>query len=200
MFLDFSSDTQAHLFEAVFQRIERLGYRKELILKEYGFVNWFDPFTPSRSVPLAAFATEPPSYNTACIGVVIPNRAHGSQLVKGVRALGAPYVLEIGQNRVIPWIVGKDESRTKPEPAFGLGDIDRVFGENKERWSAKTILRDKNIAIRPGPRQLDFIDLGLIPAIEENVRTKLHAYIKESIYSARQAYIQAFRKAPEGSS
>jgi hypothetical protein len=44
------------------------------------------------------------------------------------------------------------------------------FAQNAGDWSPDSILRAKNISAKLQSRQLDFVDLGLLPALEEHVR------------------------------
>ncbi len=47
------------------------------------------------------------------------------------------------------------------------GDLHDTFARYSGKWSAESILRGKNIGLDlGGERQLDFCDLGLIPALE----------------------------------
>ena len=55
MNIRFKSAGQEALFEAVLRNLQRLGYRDELLQKDYAFVDWFEANNPERIVPAAAF-------------------------------------------------------------------------------------------------------------------------------------------------
>ncbi len=49
-----------------------IGYRDELLRKDYRFADVLHDSEPTRIIPLAAFAQEPPSYRNACFGIAEP--------------------------------------------------------------------------------------------------------------------------------
>ena len=49
-----------------------------------------------------------------------------------------------------------------------------LFNRYRESWTPQALHRAKAIGLAQGPVQVDFIDLGLLPAIEQEVQLKLH--------------------------
>ena len=85
----FKSTRHEALFEAVLGHLRDLGYRDELIQKNYAFIDWFQPDNPvQRTIPAAAFSQTPYSYDSACIAVVLSNGKSGRPLIVENRALG----------------------------------------------------------------------------------------------------------------
>src|SRR4051812_38520473 len=103
--MDLRSADQQRLFETVLQKLTNLGYRDELVQKDWTFVDWFQPHNPTRTIPAAAFGQTPRSYDSACFAVLLSNGKVGSELVADARALGAPYAFEIRPNLIINWRV-----------------------------------------------------------------------------------------------
>ena len=184
MNVHFKSDQQAALFNAVLRNLQSLGYRDELLQTDYTFVDWFEPNNPERVVPAAAFGQTPQSYDSACFAIVLSNGSCGLPLVGQCRALGAPYAFEVREDVVVNWRVGRDPSHSKELLRISPDAIDRVFRDQQEKWTGADVLRTKGISFKLGPRQLDFIDLGLIPAIEQQVSLKLDRILQEVVRDA----------------
>ena len=153
--------------------------------------------TPQRYVPAAVFAQSPPSYSTACIAVDYVDERTGPESLAPLRALGAPYAFMVADDRVDQWVIGRNLSATRCIFSYPSDELDRRFEENAKVWSGADILRLKNIPVTTGPRQLDFIDFGLIPALEEHVRVKLAVILKETLSGGVRLYREHFGKEPD---
>lgn len=187
---------QEKLFRQVVSNLEGLGYRGDLLLQSYSFVDWFLPQNPRREVPAVAFGRIPQSYDNACFAVVLANGKSGATLVNDYRALGAPLALEIKKDVVILWKVGKTLDATIEQRRILPDALERVFKDHRDEWSYQGILRLKNISFQREPRQLDFIDLGLIPALEQEISTKLNDLLSEVIAEAMKVYKKKTRQQP----
>lgn len=184
----FKTDQQQRLFLALRSELEaNAGYRAELIAECYRFTDWFDPSLPERTAPAALFGRTPPSYDNACFALLLTNGKQGRDLVEGFRALGAPHAFEIGDDAITQWKVGAEREAIVPRRKFGLPEVRAVVKEHAAQWSPDAILRAKNIAFELGPRQVDFIDLGLLPALESHVREKLDRLLRETLQAAQKA-------------
>jgi type I restriction-modification system DNA methylase subunit len=184
MNLNFTSSPQETLFNGVLANLGKLGYQGELLQTEYSFLDWFQPDNPTRVVPAAAFGQTPQSYDSACVAVLLSNGRFGAPLVAESRALGAPYAFEVRDDEVVTWVVGRDEASSRELLHIRPAELDAVFETNQGKWGAADVLRSKGIAFRLGPRQLDFIDLGLIPALEHQISSKLDRILREVVQDA----------------
>jgi hypothetical protein len=194
----FASPMQEHLYLQVVQGLRDTGYTGDLLQEDYPYRDWFDEAAPRLRVSIAAFARTPPSYSTACFAAFLNgNRAPESEVLSRLRALGAPFAFEIGDEYVSQWSIGRDPSKTKRIFTVGPDELESEFAKNTEAWSGAEILRLKNIGFKRGYRQLDFIDIGLIPALEEHVRTKLDIILKDSLASGVNAYRHHFGRQPD---
>jgi hypothetical protein len=188
---------QGRLFEAVLSELDRLGYtRGELLQLGYRFEDVFLPDTPAREVDAAAFGQTPFSYDTACFAVVCSNGKSGEELISDYRSLGAPRAFEIRQDQVLHWRISADPSAKQKPLVIQPNELSRAFQDNYEYWKPESILRAKNIG-PVGPRQRDFIDLGLIPALEEHVRLKLDPLLRETFFQADREYRERTGKEPD---
>jgi len=118
-------------------------------------------------------------------------------LVSEYRALGAPVALEVASDHVIQWKVSADINRITKQDEFSPGSLSQKLKEKKDQWSPDTIVRGKNVFAKLGPRQFDFIDLGLIPALERQVRDKLARLLHEVIGSAASVHRNSTGRDPD---
>ena len=177
------------LFHAVVSELPALGYDGNLVIQDYEFTDWFQPGDPRRTVPVAAFGQLPPTYQTACIAVVVPNGKTGASLISDFRALGASLAFEVREDAVAAWRVGSEMTSDDERRVILPGDISDAFARYSSEWSAESILRGKNIGLDlAGERQLDFFDLGLITALEGHIREKLDRLLNEVLAEALRVY------------
>lgn len=185
----FKSDRHRRLFEAVVSELPALGYDGNLVIQDYEFTDWFQSGDPRRTVPVAAFGQLPPTYQTACIAVVVPNGKAGAGLISDFRALGASVAFEVREDAVAAWRVGSEMTPDDERRVILPGGISAAFARYSSEWSAESILRGKNIGLDlAGERQLDFFDLGLIPALEGHIREKLDRTLNEVLAEALRVY------------
>ena len=170
--------TQADALQSLKRELTDLGYVGSLLRDNYEFADVFSDDVSVNQIPLAAFAQDPPSYRNAAFGVAIANRTSGVELIQTHRALGAPQIFEINGDSILRWkVIGEgqpiylDQSRTEY--------LGQLFAEHKEKWNPQRILRAKSNASQA--TQLDFFDLGLLPLLEHEARTKLNRQLNEAV-------------------
>lgn len=185
----FRSAEQARAFETVVGALTHLGYRSDHVLTQYEYRDYFEPALPDRVAPAVAFAQLPASYETACIAVLLDDASDGALEVRRHRGLGAPMALQVSEDAVKFWKVSakptNDDYRFKVRPEQVL----KVFEEHRELWSPISMLRAKNIGWDPvsvNP-QLDFFDLGLLPALEAHIRERLDPILRLAITEGEKA-------------
>ena len=119
---------------------------------------------------LATFTHTPPSYRSAALGVVTEDRRDPYVVVDEHRALGAPILFVVAQNEVSVWQV-----RTATPPRLidrlPLAELPALFERNRDVWQPDAIHRAKSIGAVELNYQLDFVDVGLLPAIEGEIHT-----------------------------
>lgn len=191
------SSRQQKLFEATLEQVRSLGYRGDLLQRNYSFGDWFASETPLREAPAAAFGRTPVAYDSACLALLLSNGKSGKDLVIDYRALGAPLAFEVRDDCVIQWKVGRNRETTEETLRIPPDALERIFRDNEPSWHAQAVLRAKNSSFDLGPRQLDFIDLGLLPALESQIKGKLDRLLHEVVQDAIKTYKDAQGQSPD---
>ena len=195
MKLSFSSSRQERLFRTLIAEMKGLGYSDELLREGYEFHDY--SADRQRVAPAAAFGRTPVSYDTACFAILISNGKSGPALLKDFRALGAPLAFEIEDDRVVYWRFAWTPSPQDRLQKVMPEEIKRLFREKSRIWTPESILRAKSVG-RSQPRQLDlFFDLGLIPALEKDLRGKLEPLLQGALAAATEDSMQRIRREPD---
>lgn len=186
---------QMRHFKAVIAGLKGIGYQGELLKTDYAIRDWFHPDRPERTVPAAAFGQTPVSYDNACFAVLLSNSKSDTDLIADYRALGAPRAFEVRDDCVLHWRVSSCPSIQDQQENIKPEDISAVFDRYADEWRPENVLRAKNITA-PGPRQMDFIDLGLIPALEDNIRQKLDPLLGGILHGATKTHKRSTHRKP----
>lgn len=162
------------------------GYRSEAVVTDYSFADVLAENNPTRTVQLAAFTRTPPSYRSAALAVVQGEGRKAIEVVNEHRALGAPLLFIINQDDVTVW-----EVRSKVPPraieTVGLAEIEDLFKRHRATWHPDAIHRAKSVGPSEDGHQLDFVDLGLLPAIEGEIHVKLSRLLVDTLDLSRKA-------------
>src|SRR6266571_5499540 len=86
--------TTARLLTMAQEGLRAIGYQDELLQTDYQFADMLAQDQPLRTIELAAFAQEPPSYRNACIGIAVPPYSN-PDAITDYRSLGAPQILTL---------------------------------------------------------------------------------------------------------
>ncbi len=156
-----------------------IGYRSEALVRDYTFADVLSKQGELRCVSLAAFTRTPESYRSAAFGVVVPEGEIEAEVVAH-RALGAPLIFSIDATGVGVWQVS-GQDRPVLRERVGLDALPGLFQQNAEQWSPDSVHRAKSLGQTHPECQLDFVDLGLLPAIEREVNSKLDRLLEEVI-------------------
>lgn len=174
-------------FQIVKNELQNLGYSGDLLQENYAFDDASENQINELRIPLGAFAQWPPSYRTACIGVLQANGNAGPQFVSSYRAFGAPMFLEVHEDRVVRYRIEAVGQAVELE-SIPSRNIPKAFQINKSKWNPETIFRAKAIAPVLGHVQLDFFDTGLLPALKGMIHKKLDRLLKETLHAAVITY------------
>ena len=160
-----------------------VGYREEAIVPDYTFADFFDPACRARTVSVAAFAQTPLSCRSAAFAVVPVGAGDPQAFADGHRALGAPALFVIEGDHTSLWeIRGSEPSRRRER--LPVEAVPRLFERDRDRWRPDRIHRAKSIgALDPGYR-LDFVDTGLLPAVEGEIHVKLYRLLLDALAAA----------------
>jgi hypothetical protein len=163
---------------AIEKELLLLGYPSEALIRDYSFADVLSAGGGERRVELAAFTQVPESYRSAAFGVITDGG--GEAAISGRRALGAPILFAIGETDVGVWRVGA-QGTPRLLDRVGIEALADLFHRNADRWRPQAIHRAKSLGQSHAAYQLDFVDLGLIPAIEHEVEEKLDRLLKRVV-------------------
>ncbi|BCG75963.1 hypothetical protein MesoLj113a_71210 [Mesorhizobium sp. 113-1-2] len=162
---------------AIETELRQLGYASDAVIRDYVFADVLSTVGESRRVELAAFTQTPESYRSAAFGVVV-EEDETSLLER--RALGAPILFSIGRQDIGVWRVGAQGAPRLLE-RVSFAAIPELFQRNAERWRPQALHRAKSLGPTQTAYQLDFVDLGLLPAIEHEVEDKLDRLLRQVV-------------------
>ena len=158
--------------------LRAIGYRPESLIHDYSFADVLSETGEEQCVALAAFTQVPESYRSAAFGVI--TGAHDADAVLRRRALGAPILFSIGPEDVGVWRVGA-EGKPRLSERVPLDQLDALFERNADNWNPHAVHRAKSLGQTQTAYQLDFVDLGLMPAIEHEIEVKLDRLLGDVI-------------------
>lgn len=168
-------------FDILANEARGLGYREDAIRRNYAYSDvWAGPGAMARCVPLAAFTQTPSSYRTAAFAALSLEEGVPEALAREHRALGAPLLFVIDPEGVSLWQVYAEGPPRRLERAT-LDSLPALFAANKTAWAPDSIHRAKSIGRLEPMYQLDFVDVGLIPAIEGEIHTRLDRLLQDAL-------------------
>lgn len=168
------------------QAFRDTGYRSEAVVSDYAFADVLADANPTRTVQLAAFTRTPPSYRSAALAVINGEGRRALDLVSEHRALGAHLLFVIERDEVTVWQVRSDDP-PRAIDKVKLAEVVGLFARNRSQWHPDAIHRAKSIGAPGTPYQLDFVDLGLLPAIEGEIHLKLDRLLVETLDLSRKS-------------
>lgn len=163
------------------RQIAKIGYFA--IERNYVFSDVFSAMNPNRVASIAAFTNTPTSYRNAALAVVEADGRSVAELTHDFRALGAPLLFVVTGDTVVVWQVTASGSQHEVAHA-SLDQLQAMFSEHASSWAPNSIHRAKSIGQFHSPAQLDFVDLGLLPAIEGEVHAKLDVLLNQTLAEA----------------
>ncbi|MFV9506896.1 MAG: hypothetical protein AB4911_20280 [Oscillochloridaceae bacterium umkhey_bin13] len=175
----------------------QLGYRDDLLRRGYPFADVLVESSPTRTIDLAAFAQEPPSYRSACFGVAILEQ-YNPETLQQYRALGAPQILVLSPEHgtVRRWRMTATGAPTFIEE-IAPEHLSTAFYANRNEWNPDAVLRAKSIGFARGPVQLDFFDTGLLPTLEGTTHKKLDQLLRDVLATCKAVYAEHHDSEPD---
>ncbi len=137
---------------------------------------------PNRRAPLVAFAHLPADSRSACIAV-LDHISDPENELRGYRSIGAPLVFAGLPDHWQLWKQGV----VKPEFVNRIlpSELPRFFKKEKQNLAPEAVYRAKTWARFDRSYQLDFVDLGLMPLVEEEAGRKLSGLIERTVVEAK---------------
>ena len=134
-------------------------------------------------IPLTAFAHYPHDSRSACIAV-LEDVVDPEAAVRDCRDLGAPLVFACQPDQLLFWkqtVTGPQLER-RPIP---LAEVPQFFQEQGPNLAPEAVYRAKTWARFDKTYQLSFVDLGLMPLVEEEAGIKLSELIERVVLGAK---------------
>jgi hypothetical protein len=176
--------------------LQSVGYDSRFIANNYAFTDFESQRAIVKRVPLAAFSGYPHSYRNACLGVVFDDaQQDAATWVHRHRALGAPLIFEVRQQKVQPWSIGPEEARPVGSP-FGINSLESVFRTHRAIWNPTALGRLKSASDAKPNRQLDFYDTGLMPVLAEFFQSKLKDLLERAFADTAACYHSVHGREP----
>lgn len=171
-----------------------LGYSSHEVINNYSFADILDNASAVNVVDVAVFTQTPASYRTAAFGVVVDNTLIGynEENLKPYKSLGAPIVFVVSKSQIRIW-----QTLEKGLSCIGIYEVAQVssiFITNKDTWKPESIHRAKSIGLFDKEYQLDFVDIGLMQAIEGEIHIKLDRLLNTVIKQIRADIKQTERE------
>ena len=167
------------------QAFKEIGYGRNMIQKDYKYVDLFSSDTPMRSVKCAVFGQEPFDYRSACFGIQLAESDRSTDIaVRELKALGAPHIFIINNGKTERWAITEKEPLLKDQ--YETDDLPNVILQHHDNWEPQAIMRAKSGFARPGPRQIDFVDIGLLPALDLVASQKIDHLLQAVLHYAEE--------------
>jgi hypothetical protein len=147
------------------------GYRSDLIHSDFRYGD-------HKTAPLVGFAQPPLDSRSACVAVLSADR-EPRLAVEACRPLGTPLVFVCFQNTLQWWKQGvRSGDYLESIPA---NNVDLFFQRNHVKFSPEAVYRAKTWGRFRTEYQLSFVDLGLMPLVEEQVGRSLGTLIERNV-------------------
>lgn len=148
-----------------------IGYSGDNLINNYEFNNFLQNDNNITKLDLAVFAQKPFDYYSACFGVKLLDPSINLQnYAEDIRAFGAPLSIFISNGKSEIWRNGRDNTFKYLEIA--TSQISHYLLENRNSFEPQSLMRSK-IGSQVTSIQMDFIDLGLIPALDNEASRKI---------------------------
>ena len=153
--------------------LEDCGYQPQLLVRRYRF----GTADGSRVAPLVAFAHQPTDARSVCLAAI---RASGDPIetVAECRELGAPVIFVCHEDGLQWWRQGTETPQYLTTVA--VSDLQGFFEQHRDDFAPAAIYRAKTWG-RFEPAQLSFVDVGLMPLLEEEIGQALSRLVERVV-------------------
>ena len=177
-----TNDTSSRILRPFVDAFMSIGFRENQIIQQYEFVD-LRGHAETQRVDLGVFGREPFDYKSACFAVhILPEGLDVGETAKSFRSLGASQFFIVVNGSTQRWL----NSQSAPElrESFPTRDAPNLILSNRNHWNPDTMLRMRSGFQQPKPEQIDFVDIGLIPALEREASQKIDSLIRGILHTA----------------
>lgn len=165
----------AQQFAAIERCLATVGYDQAHLLR--------DVPVERVSVPIVAFSGSPFDARNACIAALAGN-CNNIDVVSAVRPIAAPVAIVAGTN--FYEIYRQETAKPVLLDRLTPDELTNYFDRNRSELAPQAIYRAK-VWGRLEHRQLDFVDIGLLPILEEEMGERLTKLMVDSVTIARES-------------
>ena len=151
--------------------LRECGYRPDLLRTDF-------LFGEGQTVPLVAFAQSPADSRSACVAVLSGTSGPRSA-VEACRPLGTPLVFVCFQDTLQWWKQGARSPEYRE--SIPAQNVERFFQDNLGAFKPDAVYRAKTWGRFRPEYQLSFVDLGLLPLVEEQVGKSLGKLVERNV-------------------
>lgn len=175
------------------RNLEQCGYSGKLLQTDYVYSDNMG----SHTVQLAGFARPVYDSRTACVSVIVSESLIEvrPEQVNEYRGLGAPVVFVCCGETTQLWTVSG--TGAKCEETFADDQLDKLFAKRKEDFNPDRLWRAKNLGRVDKDQQLSFVDVGLMPLIEEEMGERLGGLMRRVIGAIKKGFTEGQREKEE---
>lgn len=171
------------IIREVGKNLRRCGYTDSLLERDYVYDK-----TAGRRVSLAGFANSVRDSRTSCVCVLACRDPEGvkEEYVNSYRDLGAPLVFVAWSGNVEWWAIERGGARHIE--TIEAENIEAFFERKSGDLAPDRIWRAKNLGRVDTSQQLTFVDIGLMPLLEEEMGERLGGLMRRVIGFLKEAY------------
>jgi hypothetical protein len=151
--------------------LRECGYRPDLLRADFSFGD-------NQSAPLVAFAQQPADSRSACVAVLAEPPSPWLA-VEACKPLGTPIVFVCYQNSLQWWKQGSHSAEHLQ--SVQASEVQSFFRTYQDQFSPEAVYRAKTWGRFQAEYQLSFVDLGLMPVVEQQVGNALGELIERSV-------------------
>ncbi len=152
------------------------GYRPNLLCDHFALAD-------GRTVPLVGFAQFPTDSRSACVAV-LSETPEPRKAVESCMPIGAPLVFVCYEDSLQWWKQGRNTAEwLESVPA---ANINSFFRAHQDKFSPNAVYRAKTLGRVRTEYQLEFVDVGMMPLIEEKVGKSLSRLISRNVTGLRK--------------
>jgi hypothetical protein len=135
-------------------------------------------FGEGQTAPLVAFAQAPADSRSACVAV-LSETSGPRAAVEACRPLGTPLVFVCFQDTLQWWKQGARSPEYRE--SIPANNVERFFEDNLGAFKPDAVYRAKTWGRFRPEYQLNFVDLGLLPLVEEQVGKSLAKLVERNV-------------------
>ena len=177
---------QNGMIAKVKRNLKQCGYSDPLLQSDY----FYEDGLGKHTVALAGFANPVHDARTSCVSVIGCNDLQQvtDDYVRQFRGLGAPVVFVCYQKMLQWWTIGTQGAQLRA--THSENELAGFFAAQRVKFAPDRIWRAKNLGRVDKDQQLGFVDIGLMPLLEDEMGERLGGLMKGVIGSLQEGFTE----------